>query len=125
MRGKARMADFFPFPDRALHKDGAGMGPRPRAPVTFPSPLSARGGHGRCRLGRCGRRPAHRKRLRDARPAVPVRPGHEIRRPRAPRARSAASPGPAPPAGDPGGSARPRPAARPTAPLGSALALAF
>ncbi|XP_026308448.1 uncharacterized protein LOC113223082 [Piliocolobus tephrosceles] len=43
MRRKARMADFFPFWDRALHKDGAGMGPRPTAPVTFPSPLSARG----------------------------------------------------------------------------------
>ncbi|XP_072870326.1 uncharacterized protein [Chlorocebus sabaeus] len=31
MRGKARMADFLPFRDRALHKDGAGMGPRPRS----------------------------------------------------------------------------------------------
>uniref|UniRef100_A0A2K6BWN8 Uncharacterized protein n=1 Tax=Macaca nemestrina TaxID=9545 RepID=A0A2K6BWN8_MACNE len=109
MRGKARMADFFPFRDR------------PTAPVTFPSPLSARGGRGRCRLGRCGRRPARRKRLRDARPVVSVRPGTDIRMPRALRASSAASPGPAPSAGDPGGSARPRPAARPPAPLGSAL----
>uniref|UniRef100_A0A2K5KY29 Uncharacterized protein n=1 Tax=Cercocebus atys TaxID=9531 RepID=A0A2K5KY29_CERAT len=112
MRGKTRMADFFPFRDRALHKDG------PTAPVTFPSPLSARGGRGRCRLGRCGRRPARRERLRDARPVVSVRPGTDI-------PSSAASPGPAPSAGDPGGSARPRPAARPPAPLGSALALAF
>ncbi|KAL4838029.1 hypothetical protein H8958_018727 [Nasalis larvatus] len=125
MRGKARMADFFPFGDRALHKDRARMGPQPVAPVTFPSPLSAQGGRGRCRLGRYGRRPARRERLRDARPVVSVSPGPDIRTPRAPRARSAASPGPAPPAGDPGGSARPCPAARPPAPLGSALALAF
>ncbi|XP_070946433.1 sterile alpha motif domain-containing protein 1-like [Macaca nemestrina] len=125
MRGKARMADFLPFRDRALHKDGAGMSPPPTAPVTFPSPLSARGGRGCCRLGRCGRRPARRERLRDARPVVSLCPGPDIRMPRAQRARSATSPGPAPPAGDPGGSARPRPAARPPAPLGSALALAF
>nr|XP_001101704.3 wiskott-Aldrich syndrome protein family member 2-like [Macaca mulatta] len=125
MHGKARMADFLPFRDRALHKDGAGMGPQPPAPVTFPSPLSARGGRGCCRLGRCGRRPPRRERLRDAGPVVSLRPGPDIRLPRTPRARSAASPGPAPPAGDPSGSARPRPAARPPAPLGSALALAF
>uniref|UniRef100_A0A2K6PIR3 Uncharacterized protein n=1 Tax=Rhinopithecus roxellana TaxID=61622 RepID=A0A2K6PIR3_RHIRO len=105
MRGKARMADFFPFRDRALQKDGARMGPQP----------TARGGRGCCRLGRCGRRPAPRERLRDARPLVSVCPGPEIRTPRAPLARSAASPGPAPPAGDPGGSARTRPAARPPA----------
>nr|XP_028705428.1 uncharacterized protein LOC106995639 [Macaca mulatta] len=125
MRGKARMADFLPFRDRALNKDGAGMGPQPTAPVTFPSPLSARGGRGCCRLGRCGPRPARRGRLRDAGPVVSLRPGRDIRLLRTPRARSVASPGPAPPAGDPSGSARLRPAARPPAPLGSALALAF
>ncbi|XP_054948335.1 uncharacterized protein LOC129393171 [Pan paniscus] len=125
MRGKARMADFLPFRDRALHRVGAGMHPPPTARVTFPSPLSARGGRGCRRLRRCGRRPARHERLRDARPVVSTCPGPDTRAPRAPQARSAASPGPAPAAGDPGGSARPHPAARLAAPLGSALALAF
>ncbi|XP_077801597.1 uncharacterized protein LOC144330988 [Macaca mulatta] len=41
------------------------------------------GRRGCCRLGRCGRRPARRERLRDARTIVSLRPGTDIRMPRA------------------------------------------
>uniref|UniRef100_A0A2K5UCW2 Uncharacterized protein n=1 Tax=Macaca fascicularis TaxID=9541 RepID=A0A2K5UCW2_MACFA len=99
-------------------------GPPAHGPGDLPFALGA----GRVRVLQVGALwapPARRGRLRDAGPVVSLRPGRDIRLPRTPRARSVASPGPAPPAGDPSGSARLRPAARPPAPLGSALALAF